>query len=644
MKSFNEGLLNKLDHNKEWVVRKDYQIWAALANDEENNKLNFIEYLQIFNVFLKHLGYKTRFLWAFESKSLEEYGFLDVRRISKSKKNQQARFASLKAKLYNKNKRTTFELMKESGSINICPSFTKFVKMQENIEENEEIRCELRKIETSSKKTLDFLDKFAFNSSRSLDKSKNNLNKSNLTLSQSSARCTKRFVNKKSVLAKIPQSNLFVTSLDDALPDNEEIKCSDEISKEVNSEAIENNHIIKDLKEYLESDDEKENTKQKVKHKQTNGNELMKNLWWIEVLNTKTNKWIIVDLLNNTLIHSRLVISNWIEENSVLFLFAVGNFTFQKINGEISDKIYMKDVTLKYWSYFQQMLAIKNTLYLQDKIQKEIEILASFFNNAWIDEELKKAMEYEEKEIYNLERYYIPEKYNGFRSHRHFVLESLLGKYQSLKPGVEPFNNMRFKNEPIYLRSDVINLHTKEQWRRLRREVKPGERFIKKVKGNYNDKDKMALLYGAWQTEIFEIKLNKDGSLPSNDHGNIEVRSANDVPKGAQHLKIKKGRYIWQKLGIQYREAMTGFETGGHGFSYPVIEGVIVLDKDVQTIMDEFNRMEEERIKREIKKRKSEAKDTWKMLIKKICVKRYTARLFEREPEDVAMDIPLSFK
>lgn len=243
-----------------------------------------------------------------------------------------------------------------------------------------------------------------------------------------------------------------------------------------------------------------------------------------------------------------------------------------------------------------------------------------------------------------MERFYVPEKYNGFRSHRHFVLESLLGKYQALKPLAKPFNNMKFNGEPVYLRADVVNLHTREQWKRLRRDVKQGEKFIKKVKGNYNDKDKMALLYGAWQTELFEIKLNPDGSLPSNEHGNIEIRNSSDVPKGAQHLKIKKGRYICQKLGIQYREVMTGFETGTHGMSYPIIEGVIVLDNDVKTVMDEFNRMEVERIQREIKKRKTEAKDTWKILIKKICVKRYTARLFERDPEDVAMDIPISFK
>ena len=85
----------------------------------------------------------------------------------------------------------------------------------------------------------------------------------------------------------------------------------------------------------------------------------------------------------------------------------------------------------------------------------------------------------EDEEIYNLERYYIPEKYNGFRSHNHFVLESLLGRYQFLRPKAKPFNDKKFKNEFIYLRKDVIDLHTKDQWKRLRRQVKNGEQFIK---------------------------------------------------------------------------------------------------------------------------------------------------------------------
>lgn len=46
------------------------------------------------------------------------------------------------------------------------------------------------------------------------------------------------------------------------------------------------------------------------------------------------------------------------------------------------------------------------------------------------------------------------------------------------------------------------------------RQVKPGERCLKKVTGVYNDSSKYAELYGFWQTEEFSNKLTVIGGLP----------------------------------------------------------------------------------------------------------------------------------
>ena len=89
--------------------------------------------------------------------------------------------------------------------------------------------------------------------------------------------------------------------------------------------------------------------------------------------------------------------------------------------------------------------------------------------------------ELKEKEI--LEMNFIPEKYDQFRSHKHFVLPSLLKRYQDLKPGSMSYKSYKFKSEPIHLRKNIINLHTAEQWRRLSRKIKIGEKPIKIAKG-----------------------------------------------------------------------------------------------------------------------------------------------------------------
>ena len=184
------------------------------------------------------------------------------------------------------------------------------------------------------------------------------------------------------------------------------------------------------------------------------------------------------------------------------------------------------------------MLSSKTSFYIEEGINKDIALVAPFFENLWINTTLKKALISEKEEINELEMNFIPEKQEEFTSHKHFVLPSLLKRFQDFRPGSKPYKDYKFKKESIYLRKDVVHLHTAEQWKRLRRKVKKGEEPIKITKGNYNDKTKMARLYAAWQTEVYHIKLNDDGTLPENDYGNIEVFKPSDLPEGTTHLEV----------------------------------------------------------------------------------------------------------
>jgi len=48
------------------------------------------------------------------------------------------------------------------------------------------------------------------------------------------------------------------------------------------------------------------------------------------------------------------------------------------------------------------------------------------------------------------------------------------------------------------LKRDITELHTSERWLKLGRQIKPGEEPYKRVKGLYNDSEKLAELYGYW--------------------------------------------------------------------------------------------------------------------------------------------------
>ena len=56
------------------------------------------------------------------------------------------------------------------------------------------------------------------------------------------------------------------------------------------------------------------------------------------------------------------------------------------------------------------------------------------------------------------------------------------------------------KDEPIYLKKDIVELHTVERWYKEQRQVKKEQigSAVRKVKGLYNNPEREALLYGYW--------------------------------------------------------------------------------------------------------------------------------------------------
>ena len=65
-----------------------------------------------------------------------------------------------------------------------------------------------------------------------------------------------------------------------------------------------------------------------------------------------------------------------------------------------------------------------------------------------------------------------------------------------LRPDAKPIG-IKFKEEDIYNRSDIIILHSKDRWRGYLRDVPEGVQPIKFVPGRF-DKTKVIGLYAEW--------------------------------------------------------------------------------------------------------------------------------------------------
>ncbi|KAJ3145272.1 hypothetical protein HDU86_001108 [Geranomyces michiganensis] len=230
----------------------------------------------------------------------------------------------------------------------------------------------------------------------------------------------------------------------------------------------------------------------------------------------------------------------------------------------------------------------------------------------------------------------MPKSLAGFKNHPLYALERHLLKYEAIYP-IGPEHQVGvFKGEPVYKRSSVQELHTKEAWLKLGRQVLPDEEPAKHVKarvatinrmrkieaeiltGASTDSSKSAT-YGLWQTVEYRAPpIGPDGKIPKNSFGNIELFHENMLPPGAVHLPWLAR--LAKKLGIDYASAVTGFDFH-KGRSTPVIAGIVVADQYEEILMAAFAEDLNRKRKAEGEKLKKRVYNRWARLISGLMTK-----------------------
>lgn len=72
---------------------------------------------------------------------------------------------------------------------------------------------------------------------------------------------------------------------------------------------------------------------------------------------------------------------------------------------------------------------------------------------------------------------------------------------------------------------------------------------------------------------------------------------------------------VAKKLNIDCAPAMIGWEFSGGG-SHPVFDGFVVCQEISETLLDAWNKDQEEKLKKDAEKKEKRALDNWKKLIK----------------------------
>ena len=110
-----------------------------------------------------------------------------------------------------------------------------------------------------------------------------------------------------------------------------------------------------------------------------------------------------------------------------------------------------------------------------------------------------------------------------------------------------------------------------------KREVEEAERDGGKLKQG---------LYALHQTDWIIPPPIEDGKIPKNTFGNIDCFVPTMVPNGGAHIPLKSTVRVCKRLGIDFAEAVTGFEFGKQR-AVPVITGVVIAKEHELTVIHE---------------------------------------------------------
>lgn len=214
-----------------------------------------------------------------------------------------------------------------------------------------------------------------------------------------------------------------------------------------------------------------------------------------------------------------------------------------------------------------------------------------------------------------------PKSSYEFRISDHYVVRSVLKRGEILKDDAQP-TSLFFMDQPIYLKSDVVELYGRVKWRMKGRQVRPGEQPIKITTSVYRE-DALIELFAEHQTDPFVLEV-KDGKLPANEFGNIELWGS-PLPNELVHLDYKGVWRAAKDLGMQYKQAVTGFDSR-KGRNFAVKSGIVVFKKDMPKIMKRWKQLKKEIEEKEQVKKVDNALKKWKVIFKRLLIKKYMSR------------------
>ncbi|XP_076756712.1 DNA repair protein complementing XP-C cells homolog [Xylocopa sonorina] len=234
----------------------------------------------------------------------------------------------------------------------------------------------------------------------------------------------------------------------------------------------------------------------------------------------------------------------------------------------------------------------------------------------------------------------LPKTSGACKGHPLYVIQKHLLKFEALYPPDCAPLGYTSTGDAIYSRHCVHTLCSRETWLKKARVVKPNQEPYKIVKSRpkYDKlsgakiKDLPLEIFGEWQTKPYEPPEAKDGIVPRNEYGNVDLFQQSMLPKGTVHINLAGLNRIARKLNIDCAPAVVGFNFGCMG-AVPAIEGYVVCSEYEDTLREAWEAEQVEAAKRAKEKREKRVYGNWKRLIQGLFIRERLAARYQFSEE-----------
>ncbi|CCE62015.1 hypothetical protein TPHA_0B03450 [Tetrapisispora phaffii CBS 4417] len=331
-------------------------------------------------------------------------------------------------------------------------------------------------------------------------------------------------------------------------------------------------------------------------------------IFWCEVWNKFSKKWLSIDPINLKIIES-VKANSKLEPKGVIQT----KRNIMRYVLAFDRKLGCKDVTRRYIQWY-------NCKSRKKRINKDKE------GQEWYNKLISALQKRKRMKIDDFEDEYFkerdinegfPDTISELKNHPYYVLESDLRQNEILKPGSKECGYLRKNNKSkqtlrVYRRDDVLVLRSAKDWYMKGRILKAGCRALKRVKKRINssnfddDDDNIERLYPYEETELYIPPLAKaDGEIKKNAYGNIEIFTSSMIPKNCVLIESPVAIKACKAIHIEFAPSVTGFKFEKGNKAKPILSGVVVANwfrEAVECAIDsiEYSIVEEKRKEREL--------------------------------------------